>query len=118
MATVIDKSYSNRGVDPHYNRASTYIRRGKITSVDRSMTVTTTSQQLMAANSNRQNFFIKNDSAVDVYIRYGTDPASATIGGGNIKIAANGGYLEGTDQRAIQIIAASATAAVTAGEGS
>lgn len=84
--------------------------------VDRSITATATSSQLMAANPSRTRFFIKNDTATDVWINMGAT-AVATAGSGNMKILANGGYFEfqgGTS--AINIIATSGTAAVTARE--
>lgn len=83
---------------------------------DRSITATTTSQVLMAANLNRTRFFIKNDTAIVVWVNLGAT-AVAAAGTGNISIAANGGYLElsGTSE-AVNIIATSTTAAVTARE--
>lgn len=82
---------------------------------DRSITATTTSQPLMAANATRSKFIIKNDTAIDVWITFGAT-AAATPGSGNIKIAA-GAFFELTgSSSAIQIIAASTTAAITARE--
>lgn len=94
----------------------TPVKTPAVVGTDRSITATTTSQTLMAANAARNNFIIKNDSAVVVWINLGA-AAVATAGGGNISIAAGGGYLElaGTSA-AINIIAASATAAITARE--
>jgi len=117
-------------VAPHYYNGSTWDRpkgdttgaytvAAPSTGTDRSITASTTSQQLMAANSARHGFYIKNDTAIDVWINIGAT-AVATAGGGNIKIAANGGYFESpaavTPSAAINIIAASATPAITARE--
>lgn len=83
---------------------------------DRSITATTTSQVLMAANSGRQKLFVRNDSAVIVWINFGAT-AVAAAGSGNIPIAATGGYFELSGATgAVNIIAASATAAITARE--
>jgi hypothetical protein len=83
---------------------------------NRSATATTTSAALMAANTLRSKFFVRNDSAIDVWINLGA-AAVATPGGGNIKVAANGGHFEFTGHNGVvNIIAASATAAVTARE--
>lgn len=84
--------------------------------VDRSITATTTAQQLMAAMTTRGRFYVKNDTAIDVWINIG-GTATAAAGTGNIKLAASGGYYElagCTD--AISIIAASGTPAITARE--
>lgn len=91
------------------------MRPASVTGTDRSLTATTTSAQLMAANASRSRFFIKNDSAVDVWINFGAT-ATATPGSGNMKIAA-GGYFEFSGgSSAINIVAASGTAAITARE--
>lgn len=59
--------------------------------VNRSATVGTTAIVIMAANAMRQGWKIKNDSAGDLWVNFdGT--ATATPGGGNIKVPA-GGYL-------------------------
>lgn len=83
---------------------------------DRSITATTTSQQLMAANAARKRIYVANDSTIDVWIRPG-GAASAAAGGGNVKVAANGGFFElaGTTE-AWFIIAASGTPAISARE--
>lgn len=92
------------------------VRTAPLAGTDRSITATTTSAQLMAANTTRTKFFIKNDTAVDVWINFGA-AAAATPGGGNMKILANGGYFEFEgSSSAISIIAASTTAAITARE--
>lgn len=86
--------------------------------VDRSVTTSTTSSQLMAANTARRGLFIANDTAIDVWINFGAT-AVATAGGGNIKIGANGGRYESgafTPSTAINIIATSGTPAITARE--
>lgn len=86
---------------------------------DKSITATTSTQVLMAANTSRIGFFIKNDTAIDVYIAFGI-PAVAAAGAGAYKISANGGYLEsppwGVCTSAINIIAASGTPAISARE--
>lgn len=84
--------------------------------VDRSITATTTAQVLMAAMTTRGRFYVKNDAAVDIWINIG-GTATAAAGTGNIKLAAGGGYYELAGcADAVSIIAASATAAVTARE--
>lgn len=86
------------------------------TGTDRSITATTTSQQLMAANPARARFFVKNDSLIVVWINLGAT-AVAAAGSGNIAVAASGGYFELSGYTgAVNIIAASTTAAVTARE--
>jgi hypothetical protein len=83
---------------------------------DRSTTATTTSSQLMGANTTRLKFYVKNDSTIDVWINLGAT-AVATAGGGNIKIPANGGYFELSGYSgAVNIIAASTTAAISSRE--
>lgn len=84
--------------------------------VDKSVTATTTSQLLMAANNSRLKFFIKNDTAIAVYVNFGAT-AVASAGAGNYQIAPNGGWMELTGvSSAINIIAASTTAAISARE--
>lgn len=86
------------------------------TGTDRSLTASTSSAQLMAANATRLKLYVKNDSAIDVWVNPGAT-AVAAAGGGNIKIAANGGYLELSGYSgAVNIIAASGTPAITARE--
>lgn len=92
------------------------IRELSRTGTDRSITATTTSQQLMAANTTRLKFYVKNDSGIDVWINLGAT-AVASAGSGNIKIPANGGYFELSGYSgAVNIIAASTTAAVSSRE--
>ena len=68
----------------------------------------------MPANTNRQSFFIKNDSAIAVTISFGTTPA--VVGAlGTILIPTNS-YFENRDSRQINIIAASGTPNITAEE--
>lgn len=86
--------------------------------IDRSITATTTAQNIMAANAARMGFYLKNDTAVDVWFNIGGS-ASAIAGGGNMRLPANGGYYEtGTfaPSEAISVIAASGAAAITARE--
>lgn len=83
---------------------------------DRSAVVGVASQQLMAASATRSKFFVKNDTAIAVYINMGAT-AVATPGGGNIMIAANGGYFEFSGYTGVvNIVAASGTPAITARE--
>lgn len=85
---------------------------------DRSVVAGVASTQLMAANTARMGFYVKNDTAIDVWINIGA-AAVATPGGGNIKIPANGGYFETgsfVPADVVNIIASSATAAITARE--
>lgn len=61
---------------------------------DRSLTTTAaTSVPLMAANTQRNGFFIENDSATDIWINF-VGASAASPGAGNKKILANGGYFE------------------------
>lgn len=112
MAIVRDKSGNNPYLDSHIDPPYVVTRHGRTTSTDRSIVADTTSKVAAAANSRRQSIEFRNDSAVDVYINF-NGVATAVAGGGNIKIAANGGTYTSRDQDAVQIIAASATAAVT-----
>lgn len=60
---------------------------------NRSATVGTTAANLWPVNVNRQGAWIKNDSTADIWCNYdGT--AAATPGGGNFRIAANGGFYD------------------------
>ncbi|GAM01749.1 hypothetical protein [Sphingomonas parapaucimobilis] len=95
---------------------SAYAKAPPLAGTDRSITASTTSQTLMASNTIRSRILIRNDSTVDVWVNFGAT-AVATAGGGNFKIAANGGSLDlqGTSS-AVNIIAASATAAISARE--
>ena len=127
---VLDSTATPRGgfsVYPAvYNGATWDRQRGDVSAsfskepplvgTDRSVTATTTSAQLMAANATRSKFFIKNDSLIVVWINMGAT-AVATAGGGNIAIAASGGFFEFAGYSgAVNIIAASTTAAITARE--
>lgn len=86
---------------------------------DRSRATSTASAQLMAANTSRVGYFIKNDDVIDVWVNFG-GTAVAAAGSGNYKIAANGGYLEspawGVSTSVINIISTSGTPAVSARE--
>jgi len=96
--------------------SGTFVKSNPLAGTDRSITATTTSAQLMAANATRSKFFIKNDTAIVIWINMGAT-AVAAAGSGNIAIAANGGYFEFTGYSGVvNIIAASTTAAVTARE--
>jgi hypothetical protein len=85
---------------------------------NRSATVGTTASTLMAANTARQGWKIKNDSAGDIWINFDTT-ATAVAGGGNIKIAA-GGYLASEpgfiETGAISVIGSAASLNITARE--
>lgn len=85
--------------------------------LDRSLTATTTAQSLMLANTTRRGFYLVNDALVDVWINMG-GTASASAGGGNIKIAAGSKFsMKGVCSTApVSIISASSTAAITARE--
>lgn len=84
--------------------------------IDRSGVAGTTSSSLMGVNTSRRRFYIKNDSAINIWINPSVS-AAATPGGGNIKIAANGGYFEfGFSDGAWSVIAESVGAAFTARE--
>jgi hypothetical protein len=64
-----------------------------LTGTDRSIGVTVTSQTLMAANTARKGFMIRNDTDTDVWVNF-DGAAVAAAGSGNYKIAMNGGHLE------------------------
>jgi hypothetical protein len=85
---------------------------------NRSASVTTTASTLMAANTVRQGWKIKNDSAVGIWINFDAT-ATAAAGSGNILIPA-GGYLSSepgfVETGAMSAIAVSGTAAITARE--
>jgi hypothetical protein len=85
---------------------------------NRSANVTTTASVLMAANTSRQGWKIKNDSAVGIWINFDAT-ATAAAGSGNILIPA-GGYLSSepgfVETGAMSAIAVSSTAAITARE--
>lgn len=94
------------------------VARPTLTGTDRSITTGTTAAVLMPANTARMGFYLKNDTAIDVWFNVG-GTAAATAGAGNIKLPANGGYFESgtfTPGEAISIIAASGTPAITARE--
>ena len=114
--TSANGDYSPIAVD---NKGRVLINQAPGSGTDRSITATTTAQTLMAANTSRSGFMIKNDTAIVVWINFG-GTAVAAAGSGNIAIAANGGYFEcpaaWTPTEAISIIAASTTAAITARE--
>jgi hypothetical protein len=92
---------------------SAFVKAPPLAATNRSIVATTTAQTAMAANTARTKFIVKNDTTIDVWISIG-GTASAAAGGNNIKVPANGGYLEmtGTNQ-AVTIIATSTTAAIT-----
>lgn len=96
---------------------STNVLNAPVAGTDRSITASTSSQQLMPANATRHGFLIKNDSTIDIWINIGST-AVAAAGGGNLKISANGGYYEAPVgfTTAINIIAASGSPAITARE--
>jgi len=76
------------------------------TPVNRSLAVSTASQQMVQANTLRERLLIKNDSASDIWINpFG--PASATPGGGNIRIVAGSQWDEKLAS-AVQVIGAAA----------
>lgn len=83
---------------------------------DRSATVGTGSVALMGANLGRRLFYVKNDSAINIWINPSAT-AVATPGGGNIKVPAGGGYFECEySSGAWSVIAESAGASFTARE--
>lgn len=94
------------------------VGRPPMAGVDRSITTSTAAQTLMPANTSRMGFYLKNDTAIDVWFNIG---GTATIvpGAGNLRLPGNGGYFESgmvTPSEAISIIAASGTPAITARE--
>lgn len=89
-----------------------------VTGTDRSIVAGVAAQVLMPANTARMGLYIRNDTASDIWFNIGA-VAVAAAGGGNMKLAANGGYYESgsfTPTEAISIIAASGTPAITARE--
>lgn len=83
---------------------------------DRSGTTTAnTSTTLMGANPTRGKFFVKNDSASDIWINMGAT-AVAAAGGGNIKIASGGGYFEFSGYTGVVNVISTAAVAYTARE--
>jgi hypothetical protein len=86
-----------------------------VSATARSATVAATSAVLIPANATRSKFIIQNDTTVDIWINL-SGPAVATAGAGNIKIAA-GRYFElYGSTNAVNAIAASGTAPITAYE--
>lgn len=85
---------------------------------NRSATIGTTAVTLMPANASRQGWKIKNDSTGDLWINFDAT-ATATAGGGNIKIVA-GGYLTSEpgfiETGAMSAIGSAAGLAITARE--
>lgn len=85
---------------------------------NRSTTVGTTATPLMAANTSRQGWKIKNDSAGDIWINFDAT-ATAAPGGGNIKVPA-GSYLSSepgfVETGAMSAIGSAAGLAITARE--
>ncbi len=85
---------------------------------NRSATVNTTAANLMASNAARQGWKVKNDGTNAIWINFDTT-ASATPGGGNIKIPA-GGYLASEpgfiETGAMSAIAETGAVAITARE--
>lgn len=85
---------------------------------NRSATVGTVAVTLMAANTARRGWRIRNDSAGDVWINFDAT-ATAAAGGGNIKIPANSsltsepGFVE---TGAMSAIGSAAALAITARE--
>jgi hypothetical protein len=104
---------------PRGNTKGMQVIPAPVVSTDRSATISTTNTVLMAANAARSGFGIVNDTANDVYVRFGV-AATAAVGGGNIKVRANGGSFisEGLTVEAgsINIIAAASGTAITAWE--
>lgn len=86
------------------------------TGTDRSATAGSASTALMGANLARRLFYVKNDSAINIWINPSAT-ATATPGGGNIKVPAGGGYFECEySSGAWSVIAETAGAAFTARE--
>lgn len=83
--------------------------------VNRSITTTLISQTLMAANPQRVNLIIKNDTAVDQFINLGA-VAVAVPGGGNYKIAAGGFFDLDLYTGAVNIISSGVDSAISARE--
>ena len=85
---------------------------------NRSAAVTTTAANLMAANTARQGWKVKNDCAVSVWVSF-DGAAAAAAGSGNIQVAA-GGYLSSepgfVETGALSAVAASGTCNLTARE--
>ncbi len=90
----------------------------RATGTNRSASVTTTASTLMAANTGRQGWKIKNDCTVAVVINFDAT-ATAAAGSGNMQIPA-GGYMSNepgfVETGPLSVIAASGTCALTARE--
>ena len=94
---------------------ATFNKAPPLAGTDRSIVATTTSQPLMAANPTRSKFIIQNDSLIDVWINFGAT-AAATPGGGNYRIKADTNREFTGTSGAVNIIATSTTAAISARE--
>lgn len=85
--------------------------------VDRSITASTSSQTLVAANSARKGLEIKNDTSIDVWISF-TGAAVAAAGSGSYRIPAGTSYASGAfvPTGAVTIIASSGSPTISAME--
>lgn len=95
--------------------SASFAKAPPLAGTDRSITATTTSAQLMAANATRSKFIIQNDSLIDVWINFG-GTAVAAAGSGNYRIKADTNREFTGTSGAVNIIAASTTAAISARE--
>lgn len=112
----LTEKFIDQGDGTHARQVSVVGIRVNATGTDRSIVATTTSQQLMAANTLRRKLIVKNDTGIVVWINFGA-AAVAVAGAGNYAIAANGGYFEIDGAlAAVNIIAASGTPAISARE--
>lgn len=86
---------------------------------NRSATVGTTAANLMASNTSRRGYKVKNDCANAIWINLFTT-ATAVAGSGNIKIPAGGGYYASepgfVETGAMSAIAETSSCAITASE--
>ena len=100
------------------NVVNTFAGAVPLAGTNRSATVAITAGVLMAANTARRGWKIKNDCANSVWINFDAT-AAAAAGSGNIKVAA-GGYLASepgfVETGAMSAIAETATCALTARE--
>lgn len=95
MISFTLKNGSGKGVsakvDENDHSLITYSS-GFIIGKNSTVTVTTTSSQIIAENDNRKYLYISNQSGKDVYIKFQTKVNEPAVIGGGIKIKNDGMY--------------------------